>query len=115
MEYIENGLHGVKWDVMHITSDRSSFILLRGIIVIFLMYILIGMCIMTKVYDAQGHERVPHMSFWMTYPGLVADGVYYAKDLVGANACADGTYQRVANPNNKFSGSRDTFSQFEPI
>ncbi len=72
---------------------------------------------MTKYYDAQGIERLPHMSFWVSYPGLVTDGVFYARDLVGmSSGGVSGAYDRISSTSAKFpDASRDTFSQFEPI
>jgi hypothetical protein len=45
------------------------------------------------------------------------DGINYAKDQVGigSNRESNGAYERIADPSTKFSGSRDTFSQFEPL
>lgn len=116
IETFEHGIQGASWDVRHITSYRSSFILLRGLVIVFLLYIICGMIIMVKYHNAQGIERLPHLSFWMSYPGLVTDGVFYVRDMVGLHG-GGGSYDRLSNSSNvKFpDASRDTFSQFEPI
>jgi len=109
------GLKGLSWDMRHITSDRSAFIILRGLIIFFCLYILIGAFLTAKYYNAHGIDRIPHLSFWMAYPGLVVDGIAYVADQLGCDVPPE-TYQRlniaVASKN---AGARDTFSQFEPI
>jgi hypothetical protein len=74
------------------------------------------MVILAKYYDAQGMERVPHLSFWLSYPGLVMDGVHYLKDLAGFQNVGGVGYDRISTNSIKYpDASRDTFSQFEPI
>lgn len=111
----ENGLRGAYWDAQHLTSDRSSFNLLAAILVGLSLYIIVGACIMAKYYDARGIDQIPHLSFWMAYPGLVIDGIVFVADSIGFDITS-GSYQRLqVLVNNKSVGSRDTFSQFEPI
>ena len=115
IESAENGLHGAYWDSQHLTSERSAFNLLSGILICISLYIMVGACIMAKYYNAQGVDRIPHLSLWMAYPGLVVDGIIFVADQIGFDT-SSGTYQRLhVLTNNKSAGSRDTFSQFEPI
>jgi hypothetical protein len=108
-------LAGLSWDLRHITQEHSAFIILRGLVIFFCLYVLIGALIMTKYYNAEGIDRIPHVSFWLAYPGLVVDGIAFVSDRLGCDVPPE-TYQRlniaVASKN---VGSRDTFSQFEPI
>ena len=115
IDFVEDQLHGAVWDAENITDTRSSFNLLRGIVVLFCCYVLIGSIIMAKYYNAVGMERMPHLSFWMAYPGLVNDGVAFAIDMIGSGNREIGFDRISAVPSSKFSGSRETFAQFEPI
>lgn len=106
---------GLAWDVKHITQAHSAFIILRGLIIFFCIYIIIGAIIMAKYYNADGIDRIPHLGFWMAYPGLVVDGIAYVSDRMGCEV-EPSTYQRLSVAvGSKQVGSRDTFSQFEPI
>ena len=108
-------LHGLSWDVRHITQEHSAFIILRGLAIAFCLYILVGAIIMAKYYNANGVERIPHLSFWLAYPGLVVDGITFVADRLGFDTSSTG-YQRLSVAvNGKTLGARDTFSQFEPI
>jgi len=117
VEFAKEHYKGTSWDVRHITEAEAASGLLRGILIVMLLYFIIGCIIMTKYYNAEGVERIPHSQFWIAYPSLVMDGVHYAKDQVGigSNRESNGAYERIADPSTKFSGSRDTFSQFEPL
>jgi hypothetical protein len=110
-----NNLAGLSWDLQHITQEHSSFIILRGLVIFFCLYIIIGAFIMAKYYNADGVDRIPHLSFWMAYPGLVVDGIAFVSDRLGCDV-SPSTYQRLSVAvASKNMGSRDTFSQFEPI
>ena len=117
IEFAKQEYKGTSWDVRHITEAEAASGLLRGLVIIMLLYFIIGFIILAKFYKAEGIERIPHAQFWVAYPSLVMDGVNYAKDQVGIGYSKDsqGSYERIADPSTKFSGSRDTFSQFEPI
>lgn len=115
IDTVKDKIGGLSWDLRHITAPRSSFIILRGIIIFFCLYILIGAFFLARNYNAQGIDRIPHLSFWMAYPGLVVDGITYVSDRLGCDVPPE-TYQRLnIAVSGKNSGSRDTFSQFEPI
>lgn len=108
-------LHGLSWDIRHITEESSAFILLRGIAIMFCLYVIVGAMIMSKYYNANGIDRIPHVSFWLAYPGLVLDGITFVGDRLGFDM-SSATYQRLAVAvGGKSTGARDTFSQFEPI
>ena len=108
-------LHGLSWDIRHITEESSAFILLRGIAILFCLYIIVGAMIMAKYYNADGLDRIPHLSFWLAYPGLVVDGITFVGDRIGFDM-SSATYQRLTVAvGGKATGARDTFSQFEPI
>ena len=115
--FAEDHARGASWDVRHITAPGSAFGIFRGLMLVVFLYFVIGFIVLAKFYHAEGTERIPHAQFWVDYPSLVTDGVYYAKDLAGFNNDKDsnGTYERIVHSSTKFSSSRDTFSQFEPI
>ena len=117
VEFVKNEYTGASWDVRHITQPDAAYGLLRGLVIIMLLYFVIGFVVLTKFYNAQGVERIPHSQFWVAYPALVMDGVVYVRDQIGigGDKIASGSYDRIVDSSNKFSGSRDTFSQFEPI
>lgn len=117
VDFAKEKYKGTSWDVRHITEAEAASGLLRGIVIVMLLYFIIGFIILAKFYKAEGIERIPHAQFWVAYPSLVMDGVNYARDQVGigSNKDSSGSYERIADPSAKFSGSRDTFSQFEPI
>ena len=99
----------------HPLSSREPYHILVLLLIVFMLYILVGSIIMSKYYDARGTDRIPHMSFWLGYPGLVADGFDYLKQLIGSPVTSP-SYQRIAViPNHKHHGSRDMFAHFEPI
>jgi hypothetical protein len=117
VEFLGNEYRGASWDFRHITERDSAYGLLRGLVIIMLLYFIIGFIIMAKYYKAEGPERIPHAQFWMAYPSLVMDGINYARDQVGITSDKGNStsYERIADTSTKFHGSRDTFSQFEPI
>jgi hypothetical protein len=117
VEFLGKEYKGASWDFRHITKPDSAYGLLRGLVIIMLLYFIIGFIIMAKYYKADGPDRIPHSQFWLAYPSLVMDVVNYARDQVGigSDKGTNASYERIADPSTKFQGSRDTFSQFEPI
>jgi hypothetical protein len=117
VDYAERQVRGARWDARHITASGSASGILRGLALILCIYMLVGFIVLSKYYSAEGMERIPHLQFWVAYPSLVLDGIYYVKDLTGfSNGMGtNGTYERIVNPSTKFGSGRDTFSQFEPI
>jgi hypothetical protein len=114
IEELRHQMGSFSYDVKHITGQDSAWGLLKGFLLIATLYLVIGMIIMRKVYDVSGIESLPHLSFWIAYPGLVMDGVSFVMDRLGFSSPAPlNGYTAVATKSG-ISG-RDTFSQFEPI
>lgn len=75
-------MHDVTWNAEHI-FDRSgaASTTLRGVIMIGIVYVLAGSLFKYQT-GARGLDMLPHASFWLEYPNLVADGVTYSKILI---------------------------------
>jgi len=115
MTTAQDTLDVARSSISHPLSSRGPYHILTLLLIVFMLYILVGSIIMSKYYDARGTDRIPHMSFWLGYPGLVADGFNYLKQLIGSPVTSP-SYQRIAViASNKHHGSRDMFSNFEPI
>lgn len=108
IETAEQELAGGWWDLRHPTAPDSAWILLRGIFVLACLYVCVGMWVMRAHFNASGLESVPHLSFWMSYPGLVSDGVYFVLSKMGLAGSS-------SNAEKSDSFSLNTFSQFQPI
>ena len=80
----------------------------------FAIYIFLGSIFLTKMYQADGLERIPHVTFWMGYPALVMDGVNLIRDFIGGSSSAVGL-ERLSAYSAKPQTTRDPFSQFDPI
>jgi hypothetical protein len=107
-------MKSLKFDINHLGWEDSGWGLLKGFLVLVTLYVVIGVIVMKKVYNANGIESLPHLSFWMSYPGLVMDGVSFVMDKLGLSSATP--YNSLATVVNKGGNpARDTFSQFEPI
>lgn len=79
---IERELHDITWTVEHLDRYGAASSLLRGLVLLGFAYVSIGSFFKYQM-GARGLEMVPHVSFWMEYPNLVADGMTYSKILLG--------------------------------
>lgn len=115
---VGDGLPGVEreigtaiWQAEHLTSHGNAQTLLRHLVEIALIYLIAGAIYKNQALGASGMDMIPHISFWMEYPQLVADGVTYAKLLLtGSSGGGDfaGSFEPIGR------AERDTFAQFEP-
>jgi hypothetical protein len=74
--------HDTEWNIEHIQNKNAATGLLRGLILVALAYVGIGSVIKYYTLNVSGIEMIPHISFWMEYPKLVADGVTYTQIIV---------------------------------
>lgn len=80
---VEDEIHDTIWNVEHITSPNRATTLLRGVILIAVVYVSVGSFIKYQTVGARGIEMLPHIGFWTDYPQLVSDGILYSKILLG--------------------------------
>ena len=107
VETLEGELSGGWWDLNHLTENDSGWTILKTIFIFGFLYIAVGMCIMQKYFNARGIESVPHLSFWVSYPGLVADGAAFVADRLGFGSPPNTLKSDIS--------SRNTFDQFVPL
>lgn len=79
---LQREAHDIAWNVEHIYHSNAASALLRGVILFGLAYVSVGSFFKYQT-GARGIEMIPHVSFWMEYPAMVADGVTYSKVLLG--------------------------------
>lgn len=86
--YLGQGLPGIQrelgdivWTVEHMDRRGAASTFLRGFIFYAVIYLLIGSAIKYQMMGARGLDMIPHIGFWVEYPGLVVDGFLYSKDL----------------------------------
>ena len=106
-------MEALRWDASHITTSRSAVHILIFLLISFLLYIIVGSIVLTKFFNAEGIDRIPHLTFWMSYPGLVLDGLNYIRHSIGC--FSNEKFTQTSNYSTKFAPGRDTFSQFDPI
>lgn len=80
---IQEGLHDTIWNIEHIGNRGVATTLLRGVILVAVVYVAVGSLVRYQTLGVRGVEMLPHVGFWMDYPNLVADGILYAKILAG--------------------------------
>jgi len=79
---IEREFHDITWNAEHIFDrNGAASATLRGLIMIAIVYVLAGSLFKYQT-GARGLDMLPHASFWLEYPNLVADGVTYSKILI---------------------------------
>lgn len=90
--YLEKGLadgnlvskeiHDTVWNVEHLNRG-GAYNLLHGIFMVFLAYLLIGVCLKYNTQpDARGINLIPHIEFWQEYPANLAEGAGITKDFI---------------------------------
>lgn len=79
---MEREMHDTMWNIEHIYHRNAASNLLRGVILIAFFYVSVGSFFKYQT-GARGMDMIPHVSFWMEYPAMVADGVTYSKTLLG--------------------------------
>lgn len=111
---LEREIHDTIWNVEHIGKQYVATGMLRGVIMIAVVYLVGGGAYKYQTMGARGLEMVPHIGFWMEYPQLVADGLRYvgilAGDCVGRPSARGGSGGFQAS----VPSDRDTFAHFEP-
>lgn len=77
--------------------DIGWFIIL-GICVFFFVYIVIGMLIKFKKYEARGLDLVPNIGFWSDIPYLIKDGFCFVGNKISSGRfCAEHEYGYPGN------------------
>lgn len=113
-------VNSIVWNVEHIDHSNAAVGLLRGLLELAAVYLVIGCIYKHFAFGSQGLEMIPHLSFWMEYPALVADGVKYSMILVqgttggfdvGSSSSISGRGSGGFQPIG--ARDRDTFSNFE--
>eukprot|EP01115_Flamella_aegyptia_P001939 TRINITY_DN1321_c1_g1_i1.p1 TRINITY_DN1321_c1_g1~~TRINITY_DN1321_c1_g1_i1.p1 ORF type:complete len:188 (-),score=27.31 TRINITY_DN1321_c1_g1_i1:121-684(-) len=66
-------------------GDYWGWIILSLSITGFVAYIIIGMAVKYKKYDARGVEMIPNINFWKDFPFLIKDGVFFTIQKVSCN------------------------------
>jgi Autophagy-related protein 27 len=111
---IREGGRGAIWDLQHPFSYRSCFIWLRGLLILFVIYSLVGCWYKATYEKAEGINRLPHLAFWLDFPQLVIDGVNFTvAKLVGGGTA--GLNFIASARDSKYLSARDSFANFEPI
>lgn len=80
---LQRELHDTLWNIEHIEKRGVASELLRGTILLGIMYLAVGSAIKYQALGARGRDVIPHVGFWAEYPGLVRDGLLYSKILAG--------------------------------
>lgn len=80
---IEDEIHDTVWNIEHIDQYGKATMLLRCAFLWVIVYIAVGSFIKYQTTGARGIEMLPHIGFWMDYPQLVADGILYARIIIG--------------------------------
>jgi len=122
---IERELHDTMWNIEHIGTHGAAETLLRGIIMIGIVYLGAGCFYKYQSMGATGMDMIPHLGFWREYPSLVVDGVKYAIVLVSAyipgsdggrysSGSGFGGGNRGGFMPVGGAGDKDTFASFEP-
>jgi len=111
---LEREIHDTVWKVEHIDKRGQASDLLRGVIIVGLVYFGVGSAYKYHALGAQGLDMIPHVGFWMEYPNLVMDGVKYTSafftELLGGRPAVP-----MGMPSGGISGAdRDTFANFTP-
>eukprot|EP00403_Amphidinium_massartii_P011699 CAMPEP_0178415698 /NCGR_PEP_ID=MMETSP0689_2-20121128/23684_1 /TAXON_ID=160604 /ORGANISM="Amphidinium massartii, Strain CS-259" /LENGTH=343 /DNA_ID=CAMNT_0020037023 /DNA_START=179 /DNA_END=1210 /DNA_ORIENTATION=- len=111
---LEKEIQDTVWNVEHIHQHGASSTLLRGIIWIALIYLGIGVTYKHQVLGARGLDMIPHVGFWMEFPGLVVDGMRYSAMAVSEIVGNGGLESRNSGFQPMGGSARDTFTYFEP-
>lgn len=123
---VQQGIPGLQreisdtvWNVEHLQNPGVAYGLLRGVILIALVYVVSGSAIKYHSMGARGIEMIPHQGFWMEYPNLVLDGVSYAKILVSGLMGQQSVRTFSGGGGGGFQGGRnhcerDNLGNFEP-
>ena len=111
---LTEGTRGAIWDLRHPFAYRTLFNWLRGLLVFFILYSLVGCYYKANFEGATGLDRIPHLAFWLDYPQLVMDGVnFLIAKIVGGSAA--GLNFLASARDSKYISARDSFANFEPI
>jgi len=100
--------------VEHLDHRGAASDLLRGLIIVAVVYFCVGSAYKHHALGAQGLDMIPHVGFWVEYPNLVMDGVKYASafitELIGGRPASP-----MGMPGGSLAGAdRDTFANFTP-
>eukprot|EP00416_Gambierdiscus_australes_P040043 CAMPEP_0171105278 /NCGR_PEP_ID=MMETSP0766_2-20121228/62296_1 /TAXON_ID=439317 /ORGANISM="Gambierdiscus australes, Strain CAWD 149" /LENGTH=331 /DNA_ID=CAMNT_0011566073 /DNA_START=183 /DNA_END=1177 /DNA_ORIENTATION=+ len=108
---LQREVHDTIWNVEHLERRGVASELLRGVIMIGLVYFLGGLAYNYQVHGLSGMRAVPHVGFWMEYPELVKEGVViftqYVSQVLGTSGPT--TYAE-SRPVKRVE--RDTFTNF---
>lgn len=111
---LEREVEATVWKVEHLGHRNAASDLLRGVIMVAVVYFGVGSAYKYQALGARGLDMVPHVGFWMEYPNLVADGVKYASALV-SELCGGRPAMPMGMPSGGMAGAdRDTFANFTP-
>lgn len=118
---LQREIHDTVWNVEHLQQRGVASELLRSIVLVGLLYLAVGSAIKYQSMGARGIDMIPHLGFWMDFPGLVKDGVGYAQylvlDMMGKDqrsTIIGGQSGGMASFQPKSSSERDSFGNFEP-
>jgi len=79
---IQREIHDTVWNIEHINDRGTACELLRGTILLALLYLGLGVLIKSQMMGSRGLDMIPHIGFWAEYPKLVADGIAYSQILL---------------------------------
>lgn len=80
---LQREVHDTMWNLEHIQQQGVASELLRGVLLMSLMYLGVGCAYKSQVDGAKGLNMVPHIGFWRAYPKLVSDGWTYLWMILG--------------------------------
>lgn len=106
---IQDGIHDTLYNIEHITQRNAAATLLRGLILICVVYVTLGSFIKYQTTGARGINMIPHIGFWMEYPKLVNDGVLYTRIIVGNAMGMPHTSDNILHSGSSRSGGAGSF------
>lgn len=104
---VEREIHDTVWNIEHIEDRGVASELLRGLVLIAIVYICAGCAYKAQVLGSRGIDMIPQVAFWLEYPRLVSDGWAYVWILFGELFGLQGTFARGRSAN------RDDFINFK--
>jgi hypothetical protein len=70
------------------------------LLVLFALYVIIGIAYNTRERNLQGKEAIPHIEFWREFPSLIQDGLAFS--LVKGKQFVEFTKSKIAKKNSAY-------------
>ena len=115
VDFVYQGVPGTIWDVRHPFEKDSAFILVRGFMIVLILYFAIGAALKAHYEGATGSARIPHLAFWTDLPQLVSDGVNFATCKISQISGAKIPEMFGPGRDYKYASAKDSFANFEPL